>query len=61
MVLEPVVSKENVVLSSEVDDLHADGFFMQGSSAVGELECAFYVFLDVAIDGSVCVPDRYGS
>jgi len=61
VVFEPIVSEEDVVLSSEVYDLHVDGLAMQGSSAVGELEFGFYVFLDVAIDGSVRISDGYGS
>ena len=50
VVFEPVISEEDVVLSSEVDDLHADSLAMQGSGAVGELEFGFYIFLDVAVD-----------
>ena len=50
VVFEPVISEEDVVLSSEVDDLHADSLAMQGSGAVGELEFGFYVFLDIAVD-----------
>ena len=60
VVFKPVKSKEDVVFSSEVDDLEADGFDVPGVVIIHEVHFDFDIFLDISIDTAIGVFDCDG-
>ena len=60
VVFQPVKSEEDVVFSSKVDDLEADGFNMPGVIVIHEVHFDFDIFLDISIDASISILDCDG-
>jgi len=60
VVFEPVESEEDIVFSSKVDDLEADGFDMPGVVVIHEVHFDFDVFLDISIDAAIGIFDSNG-
>ena len=60
MVFEPVKSDKDIVFSSTVDDLEADGFNMLGVVIIHEVHFDFHILLDIPIDAAISILDCDG-